>query len=229
MTNTKQPAGPLTASEVESYLTQHSDFFQSRDTLLQALSLTGDSGNTISLVERQAEALREQNAEISQRLEELISVAERNNEIFNKCRSLVLSLISSSTNDSFFSALEKSFKQEFNSTAYSLIIFGKEPKNINHFASVVTEASAKDCIGALMSTREPILGILRRPEQDFLFRHASDKIESAAVLAVRGKNLNALLAIGSENPTYFESGLGTLFIGFVADALALLLPKHLGN
>ena len=80
-----------------------------------------------------------------------------------------------------------------------------------------------------MSTREPILGILRRPEQDFLFRHASDKIESAAVLAVHGKNLNALLAIGSENPTYFESGLGTLFIGFVADALALLLPKHLGN
>ena len=229
MTNTKEPADSLTASEVEDYLKQYPNFFRSRDTLLEALSLTGDSGNTVSLVERQVDGLREQNAAITERLDELISVAERNNEVFNKCRSLVLSLISSSDSDSFFSALEQSFKREFNSTTYSLIIFGKEPRHINHFASIVSEASAADYVGTLMRAKEPVLGVLRPPEQDFLFRHASDKIESAAVLAVRAKNLNALLAIGSESPTYFESGLGTLFIGFVADALALLLPKHLDN
>ena len=69
MTNTKESADSLTASEVEDYLEQYPDFFKSRDTLLQALSLTGDSGNTVSLVERQAERLREQNAEIRQRLD----------------------------------------------------------------------------------------------------------------------------------------------------------------
>jgi len=229
MTNTKEESASLTASEVEDYLTQHPAFFRGRDSLLQALSLTGDDGNTVSLVERQAGGLREQNAEIRSRLDELIAAAERNNEVFDKCRSLVLSLISSSDSDSFFSALEQSFKREFKSTAYSLIIFGEEPRQINHFTSVVSENGATDYVGALMRAKEPTLGVLRSTEQDFLFRHASDKVGSAAVLAIRGENLNALLAIGSESASYFESGLGTLFIDFVADSLALLLPKHLDS
>ena len=229
MTSTKEESASLTASEVEDYLTQHPTFFRGKDSLLQALSLTGDDGNTVSLVERQAGGLREQNAEIRSRLDELIAAAERNNEVFDKCRSLVLSLISSDDSDSFFSALEQSFKREFKSTAYSLIIFGEEPRQINHFTSVVSENGATDYVGALMRAKEPTLGVLRSTEQDFLFRHASDKVGSAAVLAVRGENLNALLAIGSESASYFESGLGTLFIGFVADSLALLLPKHLDS
>ena len=196
---------------------------------MQSLTLAKDNGNTVSLVERQASMLREQNTETRSKLDELLAAAESNNDVFDKCRALILSLISSHDSNSFFSALENSFNQEFKSTAYSLIIFGNTPRQINHFTSVVNESSAAEYVGALMRATEPTMGVLRPAEQDFLFRHASDKVRSAAVLAVRIDEPIALLAIGSEDKDYFKSGLGTLFIGFVADALALLLPRHIDH
>ncbi|MCH6573762.1 MAG: DUF484 family protein [Bacteroidetes bacterium] len=36
-----------------------------------------------------------------------------------------------------------------------------------------------------------------------------------------------MLAIGSEDANYFKPGMGTVFIGFVADTLAKLIPKHI--
>jgi len=87
--------------------------------------------------------------------------------------------------------------------------------------------AAKDYIGGLIRAKQPTLGVLRPSEQDFLFRHKSDKVESAAVLSVRKNRQIALLAIGSEDANYFKPGMGTVFIGFVADTLAKLIPKHI--
>ena len=83
-------------------------------------------------------------------------------------------------------------------------------------------------MGALMRARKPTLGVLRTDEQDFLFRHKSEDVKSAAVLSVREKNKQiALLAIGSDQTHYFDSKMDTLFIGFIAETLAKLLPRHL--
>lgn len=229
MNKAKAATDDMNPDEVVEFLAAHPDFFVGREQLLQSLTLVQDSGNTVSLVERQASMLREQNAETRNKLDDLLAAAESNNEVFDKCRSLILNLIASQDSDSFFAALEKSFNQAFKSTAYSLIVFGNTPRQINHFTSVVTESSAAEYVGALMRATEPTLGVLRPAEQDFLFRHASDKVRSAAVLAVRIDEPIALLAIGSEDKDYFKSGLGTLFIGFVADALALLLPRHIDH
>jgi hypothetical protein len=229
MNKAKAVTDQMNPDDVVEFLAAHSDFFVGREQLLQSLTLVQDNGNTVSLVERQASMLREQNAETRSKLDELLAAAESNHDVFDKCRALILSLISSHDSDSFFSALENSFNQEFKSTAYSLIIFGNTPRQINHFTSVVNESSAAEYVGALMRATEPTMGVLRPAEQDFLFRHASDKVRSAAVLAVRIDEPIALLAIGSEDKDYFKSGLGTLFIGFVADALALLLPRHIDH
>jgi len=229
MNKAKEATRLTSPDDVVEFLAAHPDFFAGREQLLQSLTLLQDSGNTVSLVERQASALREQNADTRDKLDELLAAAERNNQVFDKCRSLILSLIASHDIDSFFTALENSFNEEFKSTAYSLIVFGDEPRQINHFTSVIDESSASEYVGSLMRATEPTLGVLRPAEQNFLFRHASDKVHSAAVLAVRKDELIALLAIGSEDADYFKSGLGTLFIGFVADALALLLPRHIDH
>lgn len=229
MNKAKEATRLTSPDDVVEFLAAHPDFFAGREQLLQSLTLLQDSGNTVSLVERQASALREQNADTRDKLDELLAAAERNNQVFDKCRSLILSLIASHDIDSFFTALENSFNEEFKSTAYSLIVFGDEPRQINHFTSVIDESSASEYVGSLMRATEPTLGVLRPAEQNFLFRHANDKVHSAAVLAVRKDELIALLAIGSEDADYFKSGLGTLFIGFVADALALLLPRHIDH
>ncbi len=88
--------------------------------------------------------------------------------------------------------------------------------------------AAREYVGSLMKHKAPVLGRLRAEEQDFLFRHASDKVHSAAVVSVvRDNKQIGLLSIGSEDPRYFEAGMGTLFVGFIADTLARILPRYI--
>ncbi len=225
--NKQQSTATMTAESVADYLAEHPHFFNDRDHLLQSMQFSQHGSGTVSLVERQMALLRDRNSSIRARLDEVLEAASRNNEIFDKCRRLVLDLIGSEQPEQFFGALERSFTQDFECTAYSLIVFDETPRQINHFTSVVPESSAVEYVGALMRASEPTLGILRPTEQDFLFRHGSDRVASAAVLAVRSDHLIALLAIGSDSTNYFKPTLGTLFIGFVADILAVLLPHQI--
>lgn len=220
----------LSESDVAAYLEQHPDFFDGRDSLLLEMRLpythSTNNGEAVSLVERQVSLLRERNRENRTRLDELVELARRNNDVFDKCRRLLLSLIEAKDSDSFFAALETSFRKDFKSDAYSLIIFSDYANQINHFTSSVPADSAGKFVGGLMKSTEPYLGALRPEEQDFLFRHASGKVKSAAVLPVKDRRRQiALLAIGNSDPQYFQSGMGTLFLGFIADVLARMVPR----
>ena len=218
----------ISEKNVAAYLTANPDFFQDRDKLLLKMQLPHNKKGAVSLVEKQVALMQERQRKTKKQLNEFITSAKRNKEIFDKSSSLILDLISASRSADFFAALEKGLKRDFQCKAYSLVVFGKRPRQINHFTSRVNADSARDYVGALMRAKKPTLGVLRSAEQDFLFRHQSEKVKSAAVLAVRARNKQiALLAIGSADAHYFSADQDTVFIAFIADTLAKLLPRHL--
>lgn len=225
--DTQFDEGQITELQVADYLDKHPGFFESQEHLLLEMKLPHQKGSAVSLVERQVSLLRERNSETRKKLDELVESARINSEIFDKCRKLILDLIDADDPDQFFKALENSFKRDFECQAYSLIIFSDTPHQINHFTTSVSEMEAKEYIGGLIRAKQPTLGVLRPSEQDFLFRHQSVKVKSAAVLSVRQNRQIALLAIGSGDANYFKAGMGTVFIGFIADTLAKLIPKHI--
>lgn len=217
----------ITDKDVAAYLSAHPDFFEGRENLLLKLRIPHDSRGTVSLVEKQVDVLRERQKKTRRQLREFVDTAERNMEIFDNSRRLVLSLMSATRRTQFFDELEKSMRRDFGCKAYSLLVFGK-PRQINHFTSRVSRETARRYIGSLMKSREPTLGVLRPEANDFLFRHQSENVGSAAVLPVREKNRQiALLAFGNADDDYFRADMDTLFISFIADALAKLLPRHL--
>ncbi len=227
---TKSLPQEISEAEVAAFLDEHPAFFKGRDALLLKMQLphahSTNNGKAISLVERQVSLLRERNMETRRQLDDLLTAARQNDEIFNKCQKLVLALIAAKDVNGFFKALEDSLKRDFKSEAYSVIIFSEYAHQINHFTSSIPAASAEEYVGGLMRSKAPYLGVLRESEQDFLFRHASARVKSAAVLSIKSKRQLALLAIGSADPEYFRSGMGTLFISFIADVLARLLPRY---
>ncbi|MDA0978454.1 MAG: DUF484 family protein [Proteobacteria bacterium] len=213
--------------DVVEFLKNNPAFFADRDSLLMKMQIPHGSKGTVSLVEKQMSVMRERQQKTRKQLNEFVRNAELNKEIFDKSSQLVLGLLATLRSGEFFSALEKGLKRDFKCKAYSLVIFGRA-RQINHFTSRVPAESAREYVGALMRARHPTLGVLRPDEQDFLFRHQSDKVKSAAVLSVRDRNKQvALLAIGSDDPGYFTPDMDTLFLGFIADVLARLLPRHL--
>jgi len=227
----------LTGTQVAEYLSANPDFFSDRDSLLALMTLPHQQGGAVSLVERQVSVLRDRNRSTKNHLDDLLNAARRNNEIFDKCQSLILSLLAAKDAITFFDALESGLKHEFDCHAYSLVIFSDDPEQINIFTSRVSLANAKEYVGDLIKGTKPSLGALRPSEQDFLFPNASSKVKSAAVLPIKTRSINkdatfehiqiALLSIGSNRKDYFDASMDTLFIGFVADVLAQLLPLHI--
>ena len=236
-TKQKTDEPELTGAQVAEYLSANPDFFSDRDSLLALLTLPHQHGGAVSLVERQVSVLRDRNRSTKNHLDDLLNAARRNNEIFDKCQKIILSLLAAKDAITFFSALEKGLKHEFDCHAYSLVIFSDSPEQVNDFTSRVSLTNAKEYVGDLIKATKPSLGILKPAELDFLFPHASNKIKSAAVLPIKTRSINkdstfehiqiALLSIGSNKENYFDASMDTLFIGFVADVLAQLLLLHI--
>ncbi len=216
----------LDAAAVADYLKAHPAFFEDYEDLLLTMYLPHRSGESVSLVERQVTLLRERNLQARRQLEQIMLAAANNNQIFDKCKALIVELLEVNDAEAFYATLEKSFRDDFDATAYSLIVFSEEPGQINHFTSRVSESQAREYVSGLMENKAPTLGVLRDSERDFLFRHASDNVGSAAIVPVRNDGNIALLSIGSEDPNYFESGMGTIFISFIADTLSRLIPRY---
>ncbi|MNP61585.1 hypothetical protein D3C76_1567870 [compost metagenome] len=90
----------------------------------------------------------------------------------------------------------------------------------------VSAAEAHQSIGGLLAGGKTICGVLRSHELEFLFgTDERDQVGSAAVVSLTYQGLHGVLAIGSPDPQHYKSSLGTLFLGYIAEVLARVLPR----
>ena len=86
-------ATPPSDQSVLDFLRQSPDFFLRHPSALSELSLPHESGDAVSLIERQIDILRERNVTMRKRMNELLQAARVNDEIFAKTRPLNLALL----------------------------------------------------------------------------------------------------------------------------------------
>ena len=220
-----QSSEPLSLSpeQVAAYLHAHPKFFVDRDELLGEMRIPHQPGDAVSLVERQVRLLRERNIEMRHRLSQLMDVARDNDRLFDKTRRLVLDLLDAASLEEVVSAVEDSLRREFQVPFVSLILFSETPMPVGRW---VSSAEAHQAIGGLLAGGKTLCGVLRSHELAFLFGDEErDSVGSAAVVALSFQGLHGVLAIGSPDPQHYKSSLGTLFLSYIAEVLARVLPR----
>ena len=75
---------PLSDQAVLNFLRQSPDFFLRHPSALSELSLPHESGQAVSLIERQIDILRDRNVTMPRRMNVLLQAARSNDEIFAK-------------------------------------------------------------------------------------------------------------------------------------------------
>ena len=212
----------IDAKAVADYLAAHPDFFAEHDELLLSLSIPHERGSAISLVERQLKLLRDRNAELRQRLTQLMDVARDNDRLFEKTRRLLLALLDATSQEEIIGIVEDSLRHEFQIEFTGFILISEQPCAVGRSVHI---AEAKQAIGSLLDERRIVCGPLREHERAFLFgqEHVA-AIGSAAVVGIYHQSLHGVLAIASRDPEHYKSSIGTLFLGHIAEILARLLP-----
>ncbi|WP_020413690.1 DUF484 family protein [Microbulbifer sp. SSSA007] len=218
----------LLARQVARYLMQNPEFFVDRMDLLETIKLPRENGKTVSLMTHQTNLLRERNIEMRQRLDQLLHNARDNDQLFFNSRRLILALLEAQDIGEATDALYSSFANDFNVEFTNLTLFGPLP-SARSLGQVQTSshAGAETAIGGILRNGRPVCGALRPGEKEFLFGESWQDVASAAVVPL-GNQLG-VLAVGSSDPQYYRSSLGTLFLSYIGEVLERLLPSLMGR
>lgn len=219
----KPESTKLRPEVVADYLRKHPYFFNDYPDLVADMHVNHDSGKAVSLVERQVSILRERNIEMRQRLSNLLDTARENDQLFAKTRRLVLALVECVELGDMVDALYYSFQKEFNVHYTRLILFG--PHVPPSLARIETVNKARDFIGKRLKSPHAVSGGIDIKETQFLFDDDAQNVGSAALAVLSYGNPLGVLAIGNQDPNYYRSSMGTLFLGYIAEVLNRILPS----
>ncbi len=218
----------VSAAQVAAYLAENPDFFAQHEKLLADIELPHHSGSAISLVERQVSVLRERNMDMRHRLSNLLDNARDNDRLFDKTKRLILQFLENQDLSQVVDTLFYSFESDFQIHHTRLILLGNAgilPTSTK--ANIITLNEARENIPALLKTNRAFCGALGPKETTFIFGDDASDIGSAATVPLLHGTTFGLLAIGSRDPEYYRSSMGTLFLGYIAEALNRLLPRYL--
>lgn len=227
MNQKSKPVAAISAEQVATYLKNNPDFFNQQDELLLQLRIPHTRGSSISLVERQISVLRERSDDMRSRLTALMDVARDNDRLFDKVRRLVLEILEAQTLDELVGVVDDSLRHSFKVSFFALTLFSDKPL---HVGRSTTLKMAHKHVGGLLVGGKAFCGVLRAKELQFLFgKQQASEVKSAAVVALEHNGIHGVLAVGSTDQQRYSNSVDTLFLTYLADVLARLLPPMLAS
>ena len=217
-----------TEDMVREFLRDNPRFLDDNPDILESLSLPHNSGNAVSLVERQVGVMRDRNKEMRNRLDNMLATAHDNDLLFEKTKRLVLNLLEAKNLPAMVETIYDSLGKDFEIDFYSLTLLGDVKSLPRTMARVASIENANEQVNALIGSNRAVCGVLREEEMTFLFGEKGLQVGSVAAVPLRYNNLYGILAIGNADPNFYKSSMGTLFLIYIAEVVNRILPKHLG-
>ncbi|MDH5408825.1 MAG: DUF484 family protein [Gammaproteobacteria bacterium] len=218
--------------DVADYLLLNPDFFERHEDILSQLNLPHESGDAVSLIERQVSTLRKQNELVSKKLNKLIENARFNEQLIDQINALVLALLDADSLDKVLEIVETRLSKDFDADAVVIRLFNTgHPYMASHPEVIVWDEPALGAFEKIIAGRKPICGSLRPGQLESLFSDDAGNIGSAALIPLiendNSTTCYGMLAIGSHDPQRFRSDMGTLFLKHMGDVMARVLRLHL--
>lgn len=217
-----------TEDMVREFLRDNPRFLDDNPDILESLSLPHNSGNAVSLVERQVGVMRDRNKEMRNRLDNMLATAHDNDLLFEKTKRLVLNLLEAKNLPAMVETIYDSLGKDFEIDFYSLTLLGDEKSLPRTMARVASIEKANEQVNTLIGSNRAVCGVLREEEMTFLFGEKGLQVGSVAAVPLRYNNLYGILALGNADPNFYKSSMGTLFLSYIAEVVNRILPKHLG-
>ena len=196
----------LDAKDIELFLLDNLDFFESRESLLSEMKFKDSTSSASSLLERQIYKLRDEQKDLMGLLTSFIETAQLNEDLFNKSKELTLSILDASDKDEVISAVQNDFTKSFNINNCQLNFYSNsEIDNIEKETGMSFHKGAIHC------------GSFSSEKMEFLFEDS--KVESAAIAVLVNKTEIGLLKLGSYERTRYLGDEDTTFIEYIRDIL----------
>lgn len=209
---------------VAHYLENHPDFFNEYPDLLSDLYIPHPHDNkVISLLERQAIALRDKNKILQDKLFELISFGEENDAIGEKMHRLTIALLTASSFDEFLSSLSYSLREDFSVPHFVMRLWGINCKNMDY---VEFTATSDDIHAIAASLTNPYCGNHIADEIKAMFAENAEQLHSFSMIPLNTTRPIGLLVLASPEIERFYADMGTLHLKRLGDLISASIARH---
>jgi uncharacterized protein YigA (DUF484 family) len=212
---------------IDEYLRHHPDFFTRHLPLLETLRVPHPCRPAVSLIERQLALLREQNAQLRNKLRELVAVARDNDFLAKRIQYLALELIEAGDLNEMLQGVQSTLRDRFN---LDFAVLRLAADSVESTLSGAAELVTAECLAPfekVLGSGRPQCGELGEAQLRLLFPDGAPEIGSAAVVPLRGADWKGVLAVGSQDPERFYPAMGTLFLSRMGELISHALQAHL--
>lgn len=228
MTSQTQPdakaPGAVDARDVAGFLRANPAFLDQHPDLLRALTIPHQSGDAVSLLERQVAVLRDDNARLKKQLDEWVRLARANETLNHKIHELVLTLMHAVGPQAIFASLDRALREQFGADRVQSLLFA-EPAFVDsgdgaHFAG--SGSPRREPFAAQLGAATTVCGALTPAAREALFS-AEEGAASAVVMPLIGKGWDGVLVIASNDASRYQADMGTEFLSFLKEIVTLVL------
>lgn len=196
----------IDSKEVELFLLDNLDFFETRESLVSELKFKHSDSSASSLLERQILKLRGEQKNLMDLLSSFIETASLNEDLFNKSKNLILSILDSFSREEVVETVQKDFKESFNVNNCILEFLNNEEIDaLEKTTGISFHKGAIHC------------GSFSKQKMDLLF--SDSKVESMAIAVLISEKEIGLLKLGSYDRTRYLGDEDTTFIEYIRDVL----------
>ena len=202
----------LNPKDVELFLLDNLDFFQTRESLVAEMKFKHSSSSASSILERQIIKLREEHKNLMNLISSFVETASINEGLFNKSKNLTLKILESGSKKEIVKVVENTFKKDFKVDKPLLKFYKNE--EIDALEKVTNLSFHKAAIHC---------GSFSSEKMSELFK--DKKVESMVVSVIIIDSEIGLLMLGSYDRTKYLGDEDTTFIEYIRDVLEKKLSK----
>ena len=196
----------LDPKEVELFLLENLDFFQTRESLVSELSFKHSSSSASSLLEKQVIKLRNEHQNLIDLLTSYMKTASINEDLFNKSKRLTLKILESNSKKETIKIVETSFKEDFKVDKPLLKFFKSEEINVIEKDTELSIHKGAVYCGSFSSRK-----------LNALFKDKN--VESMVLTVIVTEKEIGLLMLGSYDRAKYLGDEDTTFIEYIRDVL----------
>ncbi|MCK5720556.1 MAG: DUF484 family protein [Thiomargarita sp.] len=216
----------LSENAVIEYLQNYPEFFTKHQPLFADIYV---SQQEMIDLNKASVKIRDENQQLKNRLAELINVAQDNEDLNQKIKHLISSLMYTTGLDEFFNTLYDTLCKDFNTDVATIRYFKPQDTNEKTLKEFVEyDANVFALFDDLLKSDKPLCG-RKMSEQQIKYFFPDENIESMIIIPLGAPESEGLLAMGSKDATHFRDDMCTDLLEYLGELIDNLLNIWIRN
>jgi len=218
-----------TEQQLLELLKDYPDILVRNPALLADLEVPHESGQAVSLIERQVGVLRDKLQTSDKRLRELMDNARANERLAESRHRLAINLLGSHDLDDVISMVLDELGNELGADFAVVRLITDDNDRLEDKPELFIDKNTEELkvFSNMLDNRKPLCGHCTKEQNDFLFGRDADQIGSAAVIPLAAGAKLGLLGLGGKDERRFSIAMGTEFLTQIGELVSAALAVHL--